>query len=183
MNERSEYPGTRTTGNDPLQRSSGTAGGIPGEQQDTGYTGGDDSTLAGMTDHRSSTAMGSTGETGDTMGKAVGDKIDDMSEKLGDSATKISDKGKEGLETGKEKLGGGMESAADMIRERTGDTSGLPQEAGTKLADTMDKTATYLHEHSSEEIWSDVESYVREHPTQALVGAVLAGWVMARVLR
>jgi len=182
MNERNEYPGTRTTGNDPLQRSSGTAGGMPVERQDTAYTGGDDSSMPGMNDHRSSTGM-ETGETGDTMGKAVGDKLDGMSEKLGDSATKISEKGKEGLETGKEKLGGGMESAADLIRDRTGDTSGLPHEAGTKLADTMDKTASYLQEHSSEEIWSDVESYVREHPTQALVGAVLAGWVMARVLR
>ena len=171
MNERNETAGTRTTGNDPLQRSSGTAGGMAG---DTGIGG-----VREMSD----TGMAGTGNSGDTMGKAVGDKIDDMSEKLGDTKTTITEKSKESLETGKEKLGGGMESAADMIRDRTGETSGLPHDAGMKLADTMDKTAAYLHEHSSEEIWSDVESYVREHPTQALVGAVLAGWVMARVLR
>jgi len=147
---------------------------MAGEQRDTGIAG-------------SGTNMGDTGKSSDTMGKAVGEKIDDMSEKIGekidDTRTTITEKGKDRLEASKEKLGGGMESAADLIRERTGDTSGLPHEAGTKLAETMDKTATYIHEHSSEEIWSDVESYVREHPTKALVGAVLTGWVMARVLR
>jgi len=171
MNERNETAGARTTSNDPLQRSSGTAGGMAGENRDTG--------MGGMP----GTTMGDTGNSGDTMGKAVGDKIDDMSERLGETRTTVTEKSRESLDAGKEKLGGGMSSAADMIRDRTGETSGLPHEAGTKLAETMDKTATYLHEHSSEEIWSDVESYVREHPTQALVGAVLAGWVMARVLR
>jgi ElaB/YqjD/DUF883 family membrane-anchored ribosome-binding protein len=119
----------------------------------------------------------------ETIGHVVGEKIDEMSEKLGETRTTVTEKSMEGLEAGKERLGGGMESAADIIRDRTGETTGLPHDAGTKLADTMDKTATYLHEHSSEEIWSEVEHYVREHPTQALVGAVLAGLVVGRVLR
>src|SRR3954454_1253652 len=107
MNERNESAGTRTTGNDPLQRSSGTAGGMPAERHDTGGTGMDRGALSGANDRQAST-VGNTGKSGDTMGQAVGDKIDDMSEKLGDkidetkstmsdNAAKLGDKGKESL--------------------------------------------------------------------------------------
>jgi ElaB/YqjD/DUF883 family membrane-anchored ribosome-binding protein len=55
--------------------------------------------------------------------------------------------------------------------------------AGEKVAEGMERSATYLREHSTEDMRGDVERYVREHPMQAMAGALVAGFVLSRILR
>jgi hypothetical protein len=71
----------------------------------------------------------------------------------------------------------GIDRAAEMAREK------VPGELGTKVANTMEKTAGYLREHDSGELWEDVEQYVRQHPMQATMTAAFAGFLVARILR
>ena len=47
----------------------------------------------------------------------------------------------------------------------------------------MDKTATYLKEHDSQELMHDFEDYVKAHPLQAAAGALVAGFVLAKIVR
>jgi ElaB/YqjD/DUF883 family membrane-anchored ribosome-binding protein len=55
--------------------------------------------------------------------------------------------------------------------------------AGEAAASTMEKTATYVREHSTNEMLNDVETYVKEHPAQSVAGAVVAGFLLGRILR
>jgi ElaB/YqjD/DUF883 family membrane-anchored ribosome-binding protein len=52
-----------------------------------------------------------------------------------------------------------------------------------KAAMGMERTAGYLREHSTGDMTADIETYVREHPMQGVAAAVLAGFVIGRVLR
>jgi uncharacterized protein YjbJ (UPF0337 family) len=98
---------------------------------------------------------------------------------LAGTMSKVQD----GVEGGKDTMAGGIESAADMMRDKMPGGDGMVGKAGTKSADTLEKTAGYLRDHESGELWSDVEKYVKDHPASALVGALAAGFVLSRILR
>jgi ElaB/YqjD/DUF883 family membrane-anchored ribosome-binding protein len=93
------------------------------------------------------------------------------------------DRAREQAEVGLDKAAEGLESAAGRVRDMAGENEGMPAQAGVKLAEGMETAATYLKEHSSEEVMHDIEAYVKQHPTQALVGAVFAGFLFGRMLR
>ena len=132
-----------------------------------------------------STGMSDSGTTGRDWadGNRIRDRAEDTLDKAGYKVSEYGDKAVEQVDAGKEKAATGMEQAAGAIREKVSRTSGMTAEAGTKVADTMDRTAGYLREHSTGEMWEDVEHYVRKHPAQALAGAVFAGFLIAKVLR
>jgi ElaB/YqjD/DUF883 family membrane-anchored ribosome-binding protein len=87
------------------------------------------------------------------------------------------------VDEGKDKAAGSMESAAEKIREQAENTNGVQAKAGVKVAEGMEKTAGYLKEHDTTEMIDDLEHYVREHPVQALAGAVVGGFLVGRILR
>jgi ElaB/YqjD/DUF883 family membrane-anchored ribosome-binding protein len=132
-----------------------------------------------------STGMSGSGATGRewTGGDGMRDRAEDMRDKAGAKVSEYGEKAAEQVEAGKGKAATGMEQAAGTLREKVAGTSGITAEAGTKVADRMDLTAGYLREHSTGEMWDEVEHYVREHPAQALAGAVFAGFLIAKVLR
>jgi ElaB/YqjD/DUF883 family membrane-anchored ribosome-binding protein len=99
-----------------------------------------------------------------------------------DAAASTKDKAMDTADQALDKAAGGMESAADTLREKVGD-SGVTGAAGTRLADGMEKTAGYLRDHNTQEILEDLDRYVKEHPTQALIGAVAVGFVIGRMFR
>jgi ElaB/YqjD/DUF883 family membrane-anchored ribosome-binding protein len=132
----------------------------------------------------SNTGMSGSGTTREwTGGDGMRERAEDMADKAGHRFSEYSDKAVEQVEMGKDKAATGIEQAAGTIRDKVAGTSGITADAGTKVADTMDRTADYLHEHSTAEIWDEVEHFVREHPAKALAGAVFAGFLIARVLR
>jgi ElaB/YqjD/DUF883 family membrane-anchored ribosome-binding protein len=100
-----------------------------------------------------------------------------------DKAQEYGERAQEQAEKGREQTATGMQKAAGMVRERTAGTSGMPAEAGAKAADALDSASGYLRTHETSEIWNDVESYAKTHPTQALAGAIFAGFVLGRILR
>ena len=131
-----------------------------------------------------------TGQTPTQQGSGGGQDIatkaqegaQQATEKAKEVASQYADKAQEQLETGKEQAAGGMQRAAETIREKTPE-SGVAAQAGTKVAEGMEQTAQYLQEHSTDEILGDLETYVRSHPTQAVVGAIFVGFMLGRILR
>jgi ElaB/YqjD/DUF883 family membrane-anchored ribosome-binding protein len=107
----------------------------------------------------------------------------DMGERGKQRAQEIGEKAKERAEAGRERAAGGLESAAGQMRERAEAGEGMTAQVGTKVADQMERTAGYLREHDTSQIFDDVEEYVREHPMQALAGAVVGGFLIGRMLR
>jgi ElaB/YqjD/DUF883 family membrane-anchored ribosome-binding protein len=117
-----------------------------------------------------------SGETSPT------DQAKEYAEQAKNRAGEVADQAKEKAETGKEQAASGLERTAQMAHERAAASGGMPAEAGAKVADMMEDTAKYLRTHDTNEIWSDVESYARSHPVQTVVGAVIGGFVLGRLI-
>ena len=130
-------------------------------------------------------AGGSSTQTMRDRAVDVQEQAGEVAEKAQEQATAVKDKALEQAEAGKQRAASGLHSAADQLRNRTGEEEpdDLRGKAMTKAADTIERSATYLDEHETSEIWDDIEKFVREHPMQAAAGALVAGLVIGRILR
>jgi len=68
-----------------------------------------------------------------------------------------------------------------MLKDQAGD--GTAGAVADKAAAGMERTAQYLRDRGTAEMWDDVEAYVRVHPVQGIAGAVAAGFIVGRILR
>jgi ElaB/YqjD/DUF883 family membrane-anchored ribosome-binding protein len=96
-----------------------------------------------------------------------------------DAAARAKEKAK--ADEGINQAAGGLETAADKIREKT-PSEGMVGEASEKVASGVESAAGYLREKDSAQIFEDIENYAREHPMQAVAGALVAGFVIGRIL-
>jgi ElaB/YqjD/DUF883 family membrane-anchored ribosome-binding protein len=83
----------------------------------------------------------------------------------------------------KDQAASGLERAAQMAHQRASGSGGMPAEAGTKVANVMEDTAKYVRTHDTNDVWGDVEFYVRSHPIQAFAAAVFGGFVLGKLFR
>jgi ElaB/YqjD/DUF883 family membrane-anchored ribosome-binding protein len=104
--------------------------------------------------------------------------VDSVKEKARDTAEMAKDRADEGIDKAAE----GMQGAADKLRDRAEQQGGVAADAGVKVADTMERSAEYLREHDTDQIFEDLEQYVRKHPMQAIAGAVVGGFIVGRLL-
>jgi ElaB/YqjD/DUF883 family membrane-anchored ribosome-binding protein len=126
------------------------------------------------------------GEIRDTAGRVATqarERVDEVSTKVRENVTNARDVAMEQIEQTHERAASGVESAAQQVREQTFGSGGIRETAGTKLADSMEKTAVYLREHDTKTMMADFEMYAKEHPTQAIMGAVAVGFILGRVLK
>lgn len=112
----------------------------------------------------------------------VRERAQEYGDQAREKAREYGDQAQQRAEAGKEQAAGGMERAADMVRERV-PSDGMAGEAGTKAADVMENAAGYLRSRDTTEMWNDVESFAKSHPGQALAGAIVAGFVLGRIIR
>jgi ElaB/YqjD/DUF883 family membrane-anchored ribosome-binding protein len=84
-----------------------------------------------------------------------------------------------------DRLDESRESAARAL-EKTSTSlhSGTDQfsDAGHYAADRLQATADYVRETDLEGIFEDLQNFVRRHPAQALAGAAILGFLVARRL-
>jgi ElaB/YqjD/DUF883 family membrane-anchored ribosome-binding protein len=140
------------------------------------------SRLAGEVSNAAYAADVTTEPSGDGTSQ-ITQKASEVTDKVGEVATQAREKAMETADQARERTAEGAESAADTIREQVEGKGGIQEAAGTRLADGMEKTATYLREHDTQTMIEDIERYVREHPTQAVLGAVAAGFIIGRILK
>jgi hypothetical protein len=110
-------------------------------------------------------------------------KEQNTTEQMKEKASEYGAKAQEQADQRKDQAAGGLERAAEMLRDRSDSMDGTPAQAGTKVAESMDTAATYLKQHSTSDMLNDLEQFAREHPGQALAGAIVAGFVVGRILR
>lgn len=129
--------------------------------------------------------LGKTGYTpppGETAGGPQS-TVTEIKNTAQEKASEYGQKAQEQADAGIEKAASGVQKAADRLREQAATSDGVTAQVGEKAAETMEKTAGYLRERDTAEILDDLEQYVREHPMQAVAGAVVGGFLIGRILR
>jgi len=121
-------------------------------------------------------------EAAGNVATAARDTAEDMTGRARETADQMGDRAREMEERGREEASSKLESVADQLRERAA-RDGATGEIAEKAAMTMERTAGYLREHSTGDMTADLEHYVREHPMQGVAAAVIAGFVIGRILR
>ena len=111
------------------------------------------------------------------------EKATEKASELQEKASEVGTKLHESAEAGIDRAADGLEKAAVQLRSRAEDGGGVQEKVGVRVADGLDKTSQYLRDHEAQEIWTDVEQFVKDHPMQAAVGALVAGYVVAKVMK
>jgi ElaB/YqjD/DUF883 family membrane-anchored ribosome-binding protein len=115
--------------------------------------------------------------------QVYGRQYDDQQQgEFKDKARQYRDQAIDQADAGLDKAAEGMQSAADTVRQRAQERGGMTADAGAKVADTMERSADYLREHDTQEVFDDLERYVRQHPMQAVAGAIVGGFILGRLL-
>ena len=125
----------------------------------------------------------------ESMGQQAKDMADDARARAEGAADEVKNRTQqmatatqERADQGMDRAAEGMEQASARLRERADDSSTTGKAAGM-AADGIDRGASYLRTHDTAQVWDDVEQYVGQHPAQALIGAVAAGFLIGRILR
>jgi|GEM_PF-1744035 len=126
---------------------------------------------------------GQTGTSVPDMAASQEGQSGDMAEKAQQQASNVATMARERTEQGREKASEGLHSAAEQLRQRAGQRPGRQGEMASKFADQLDRGSSYLREHDTQQLWEDVERFVKENPMQAAAGALFAGFILGRILR
>jgi ElaB/YqjD/DUF883 family membrane-anchored ribosome-binding protein len=110
------------------------------------------------------------------------DQAGQKAEQARNEAQGKMDEGKQRAEQGKEQAASGIGKAAEQVRNRTQEQGGAAGQVGEMVAGQLDKTSQYLHQHDTDEMLHDFQEYVRKHPIQAVAGATITGFFLARIL-
>jgi len=78
-------------------------------------------------------------------------------------------------------VGSGLKSLSDTIREHSPD-GGMMGQAGSAVADTLERTGRYLQEEGLQGLADDVTRLVRRNPLPSLLVGVGLGFLIARAL-
>ncbi len=87
-------------------------------------------------------------------------------------------------EGAKEKVAGGLERAADRLQQRVAamEPGTTGREALEKVASGVQSTAQYVREMEFRTLGEDTVRYIREHPTNAMLIAASAGFLLGIIL-
>jgi ElaB/YqjD/DUF883 family membrane-anchored ribosome-binding protein len=88
------------------------------------------------------------------------------------------------VDDGIDRAATGLDTAADMLRERGEQMGGSGVQSSTAMvADKLDAAAVYLRDKDSDQLIKDLEALVRQKPTQSLLVAAGVGFVLSKILR
>jgi ElaB/YqjD/DUF883 family membrane-anchored ribosome-binding protein len=102
---------------------------------------------------------------------------------LGQKASELGRSAVEALDAQRGAAASGIESAATALRSNA---ERLPSTVNTlahQTASTLSATADYVRDNTMRDAVMDLKSYVKAHPTQALVGAAVVGFLAGRLLQ
>jgi hypothetical protein len=154
-----------------------------------GSSGGFDRSEGGTFGVGSSTVTEGSGQGGQGMGGAV-DQAKEMAgqavDTARDKAGQVTEQATAKTDVGIEKAAGGLDRAADVLRERAGGTGaggGAMQSAATMAADRLDSAAQYLQGKDTDQLVAELEALVRRRPMESLLVAAGVGFVLSKALR
>jgi ElaB/YqjD/DUF883 family membrane-anchored ribosome-binding protein len=113
------------------------------------------------------------------------DTITDAASRAQEHGKRYGQRAMDVVESGRESAASTLDSAASGIRANA-DT--LPGGADVsrfarRAADRIGGAAQYLRDHEVKDMMSSVETFIKEHPAQALLGAAVVGFLAGRSMR
>ncbi len=103
------------------------------------------------------------------------------SEVADDLREKAQDKAIDAADAGRENAAAALEGGAKRVSDMGGD--GIASAATDYAADGMRDAAKYLRNNEAEEIWDDLERYVKRYPGRSMIAAIAAGVIVGKILR
>jgi ElaB/YqjD/DUF883 family membrane-anchored ribosome-binding protein len=113
------------------------------------------------------------------------DTVADAANRAQEQAKRYGQRAMDAVESGRESAASTLDSAASGIRSKADSLPGGADVSrfARRAADKIGGAAQYLREHEVKDMMSEVESFVKEHPAQALLGAALVGFLAGRSMR
>ena len=76
-----------------------------------------------------------------------------------------------------------VDTATDMASQAAENVSSMASDLRQKAMNKLSDTATYFRENDVQAMTADFKGWVKENPTQALIGAVAIGFLAGTLLR
>jgi ElaB/YqjD/DUF883 family membrane-anchored ribosome-binding protein len=77
----------------------------------------------------------------------------------------------------------GDRAAADHLKEAFASAGSAAREKAREIVDASRTKLDEMKKKSLEELYGDAKAYIRENPGKTLVGALVAGFLLGRLLR
>jgi ElaB/YqjD/DUF883 family membrane-anchored ribosome-binding protein len=113
------------------------------------------------------------------------DTVADAANRAQEEAKRYGQRALDAVESGRQTAASTLDSAASGIRSKADSLPGGADVSrfARRAADKIGGAAQYLREHEVKDMMSEAESFIKEHPTQALLGAALVGFLAGRSMR
>jgi ElaB/YqjD/DUF883 family membrane-anchored ribosome-binding protein len=113
------------------------------------------------------------------------DTVADAANRAQEEAKRYGKRALDAVESGRQSAASTLDSAASGIRSKADSLPGGADVSrfARRAADKIGGAAQYLREHEVRDMMSEAESFIKEHPTQALLGAALVGFLAGRSMR
>jgi hypothetical protein len=113
------------------------------------------------------------------------DTVADAANRAQQQAKRYGQRAMDAVESGRESAATSLDSAASGIRAKADSLPGGPDVSrfARRAADKIGGAAQYLRDHEVKDMMSEVQSFVKEHPAQALLGAAVIGFLAGRARR
>ena len=113
------------------------------------------------------------------------DTVADAASRAQQQAKRYGQRAMDAVESGRESAATSLDSAASGIRAKADSLPGGPDVGrfARRAADKIGGAAQYLRDHEVKDMMSEVQSFVKEHPAQALLGAAVVGFLAGRARR
>jgi hypothetical protein len=109
----------------------------------------------------------------------VQERLAGFGSRIREKATQISGSVSQTADKQRENAARGLDRAATGLQEGMGSATKVAH----GVADSMKTTASYLRSHTFADMGNDLASVARRHPAQALISAVILGFVAGRLIR
>ena len=113
------------------------------------------------------------------------DTLSDAAGRAQEQARRYGQRAMDAVESGRQSAASTLDNAASGIRARADSLPGGADVSrfARRAADRIGGAAQYLREHEVKDMMSSVESFVKDHPAQALIGAAVVGFLAGRSIR
>jgi ElaB/YqjD/DUF883 family membrane-anchored ribosome-binding protein len=148
--------------------------------------------MGSETEASASSSSGSVKDRATDMAGTARDKVSDVTSTARDKVSSATDTARgamgsatETVNQQRDTVAGSLDTVATTLRDNAETIPG--GERTTQIAQTaaekIETASGYLREHEVSDMMSDVEGFVRTHPTESLVIALAAGFLLGRTIR
>jgi hypothetical protein len=106
-------------------------------------------------------------------------------DRIQDQAAKYGQRAADAVDASRRSAASTLENAAEAVRSRADSLPGGQQvsQYAREAADRLGATADYLRDHEVKDMVTDLQKIIKNHPTPALVGAAVVGFLVGRSIR